>query len=157
VPAALLAGQPLSVYLPVAERRDFLTQLSRLAQTHGVQEWDVRLQPPKRAAFEASLRVGVVRDTGGQLTGLRWLLRDITERKQAEAVLRQAKEAAEARALVKAQLAACHDYLERQRTRTRDLDPTSFESLVLESKLTAAESILDWLNRVATLITPRRR
>src|SRR5262245_43836618 len=64
---------------------------------------------------------------------------------------------AEARALVKAQLAACRDYLERQRTRTRDLDPASFESLVLESKLTAAESILDWLNRVATRIVPRQR
>jgi len=96
VPAAFLVGQPLSLYLPMAERRDFLTQLSRLAQTKDVQEWEVHLQPPKGAPFAASLRVAVVRDVAGQLTSLRWLLRDITERKQAEAVLLQAKEAAEA-------------------------------------------------------------
>jgi DNA-binding PadR family transcriptional regulator len=63
---------------------------------------------------------------------------------------------AEARALVKAQVAACRSYLERQRTGARDLDPTSFESLVLESKLTAAESMLVWLDRVASRIVPRK-
>jgi DNA-binding PadR family transcriptional regulator len=64
---------------------------------------------------------------------------------------------AEAKALVKAQTAACRDYLERQKTSTRDLNPTSFESLVLESKLTAAESMLDWLNRIASRVVPRQR
>lgn len=59
--------------------------------------------------------------------------------------------------LVKTQIAACRNYLDRQKAGTRDLDATSFESLVLESKLTAAESILDWLNRVAVRIAPRRR
>jgi len=63
----------------------------------------------------------------------------------------------EAKALVKAQIAACRDYLERQKTSTRDLNPTSFESLVLESKLTAAESMLDWLNRIASRVVPRQR
>jgi PadR family transcriptional regulator, regulatory protein AphA len=65
--------------------------------------------------------------------------------------------ATEARALVKAQTVACRDYLQRQKTSARDLDATSFESLVLESKLTAAESILDWLNRIAVRVAPRRR
>src|SRR5262245_8437471 len=64
---------------------------------------------------------------------------------------------AEAKALVKAQITACRDYLERQKTSTRDLNPTSFESLVLESKLTAAESMLDWLNRIASRVVPRQR
>src|SRR5262245_44959032 len=59
VPSAFLVGQPLSLYLPVTERRDFLTQLSRLVQTKGVQEWEVHLQPPKRISFVASLRVTV--------------------------------------------------------------------------------------------------
>ena len=64
---------------------------------------------------------------------------------------------AEAKALVKAQIAACRDYVERQKTSTRDLNPKSFESLVLESKLTAAESMLDWLNRIASRVVPRQR
>jgi hypothetical protein len=63
---------------------------------------------------------------------------------------------AEAKALVKAQVVACRSYLERQRAGTRGLDPTSFESLVLESKLTAAESMLVWLDRVATRIVSRK-
>jgi DNA-binding PadR family transcriptional regulator len=65
--------------------------------------------------------------------------------------------AAEARTLVKAQIAACRDYLDRQKTHTRDIDSTSFESLVLESKLTAAESMLEWLNRIAARVVSHRR
>lgn len=65
--------------------------------------------------------------------------------------------AAEARALVKAQLEACRNYLERQKASSRALDPASFESLVLESKLTAAESMLDWLTHISTRVVPRRR
>ncbi|HEV8714693.1 MAG TPA: helix-turn-helix transcriptional regulator [Candidatus Binatia bacterium] len=65
--------------------------------------------------------------------------------------------ATEAKALIKAQTATCRDYLERQRASARDLDTASFESLVLESKLTAAESILDWLNRIASRATPRKQ
>jgi len=62
--------------------------------------------------------------------------------------------AIEAQVLVGAQIAACRDYLERQQASTRDLDPTGFESLVLESKLTAAASMLEWLTRIATRVTP---
>jgi DNA-binding PadR family transcriptional regulator len=66
--------------------------------------------------------------------------------------------AVEARALVKAQVNACRDYLERQKTHTRAIDPMSFESLVLESKVTAAESMLEWLNRIiARVVSPRRK
>src|SRR2546425_3633569 len=65
--------------------------------------------------------------------------------------------AAEAKALMKAQVAACRGYLERQKSSVRDLDPASFESLVLESKLTAAESMLLWLNRIATRVVSRTR
>jgi hypothetical protein len=64
---------------------------------------------------------------------------------------------AEAKALIKAQTAACQEYLERQQVHTRDIDPTSFESLVLESKLTAAESMLEWLNRITSRVVSRRR
>jgi len=63
---------------------------------------------------------------------------------------------AEAKSLVKAQIAACQSYLERQQASTRDLDPASFEALVLESKLTAAESMLEWLNRLALRVTSRQ-
>lgn len=94
---------------------------------------------------------------------LNWLRRPVARRREIrldfllKLYFAQQLGAIEARALVRAQIAACRDYVERQQASTRDLDPTSFESLVLESKLTAAASMLDWLNRIATRVTPRQR
>jgi DNA-binding PadR family transcriptional regulator len=65
--------------------------------------------------------------------------------------------ATDAKALIKAQIVACRDYLKRQQTHTRAIDPTSFESLVLASKVTAAESMLEWLNRIAARVVSHRR
>jgi PadR family transcriptional regulator AphA len=59
--------------------------------------------------------------------------------------------------LVKDQIVTCHNYLERHRTSVRGLEPTSFEVIVAESKLTAAESVLAWLNRVAASAFIRKR
>ena len=59
--------------------------------------------------------------------------------------------------LVKDQIGACQNYLERQRTSVRSLEPTSFEAIVSESKLTAAESVLAWLNRTAASSFIRKR
>lgn len=64
---------------------------------------------------------------------------------------------AKARALVNAQIEMCQAYLERQKTSVRALDLHSFESLVMESKLTAAESTLRWLERIATQTALQKR
>lgn len=64
---------------------------------------------------------------------------------------------AEAKTLLEAQIAVCQDYLERQKAGGADLKPASFEHLVQESKLTAAESTLSWLNRIAGQSAPRKR
>lgn len=63
----------------------------------------------------------------------------------------------EARTLIGAQITVCRDYLERQQAGQRDLNPASFERLVQESKFTAAESTLSWLERIATQLAPRTR
>ena len=59
--------------------------------------------------------------------------------------------------LVTDQIATCQNYLERQHASVRSLEPTSFETIVSESKLTAAESVLAWLNRVAASAFIRKR
>ncbi|MCS6925765.1 MAG: PadR family transcriptional regulator [Candidatus Binatia bacterium] len=64
---------------------------------------------------------------------------------------------AQARALVDAQIEICQAYLERQKTSMRALAPHSFESFVMESKLTAAESTLRWLERLATRLVPQKQ
>ena len=53
-------------------------------------------------------------------------------------------------ALIEAQLTICRDYRTRQQRQAEALDAKSFEFLVLRSKLTAAESTLNWLQALAT-------
>lgn len=59
------------------------------------------------------------------------------------------RDVAEVQALVEAQITACRRYLDRLKAAQRELDPTGFEYLVLESKLNAAQSVLTWLRSVA--------
>ncbi|MGH7999637.1 MAG: PAS domain-containing sensor histidine kinase [Brasilonema sp.] len=96
---SFLIGKPLINFIPEEERRAFRTQVLRLSDMERIQEWEIRLQPRKGHIFYASLSVTTVRDDrplGGSLLehrqgkplGWRWLVRDITSRKQAEEKLR---------------------------------------------------------------------
>ncbi|WP_208345399.1 PAS domain-containing sensor histidine kinase, partial [Aetokthonos hydrillicola] len=58
-----------------------LLQLRKMGQ---IQEWEVRLQPRQDEQFCCSINVATVYDHEDNPLGLRWLLRDITARKQAE-------------------------------------------------------------------------
>lgn len=83
-----LIGKPLINYIPQEERRVFRSKLNQLRQIDWVQEWEVRLSPRHSVAFDAALTVSTVRDWEGRPLGWRWLLRDITIRKQAEEQIR---------------------------------------------------------------------
>ncbi len=82
-----LVGLPLPLFVPDDERRRFRDELSQLRQRGWRADWDVRLQPHQGTLVDVALAVTVERDHKGQPTALRWLLRDITARKQAEAQL----------------------------------------------------------------------
>ena len=84
----LLVGKPLVIFLTEEERLTFFSKVTELRFCYQVQEWEVRLQPRRSAPFNAALTVAAVHNPEGKPIALRWLLRDITERKQAE-VLRQ--------------------------------------------------------------------
>lgn len=79
-----LIGKPLSLFVVPEEVRAFRTQLNQLSQVERLQEWSVRLKPREGEPFDAALTVAGVRDREGKLVALRWLLRDVTERKRAE-------------------------------------------------------------------------
>ncbi|MGJ3253536.1 MAG: PAS domain S-box protein [Elainellaceae cyanobacterium] len=83
---AYLLGKPLTVFIAKPEIKQFL---DRLAQLVPIQNWDVTLQPRDRPPVPASISVTIVLDAQGQPIGRRWLLRDISDRKQAEAVLQR--------------------------------------------------------------------
>ena len=83
-----LIGKPLINFIPFEERRTFRCKLNQLQKTDWMQEWEVKICPRARVSFDAAMTVSTVRDWEGRLTGWRWLLRDITTRKQAEEKIR---------------------------------------------------------------------
>jgi PAS domain S-box-containing protein len=91
LPKTFLIGKPLTNFVREEDRGMFRTQLTRLRYGDWLQEYRVIMQPRHGPAFEAALTVTAVRrplgETENQLVSLRWLLRDITERKRMEAAL----------------------------------------------------------------------
>lgn len=95
-----LVGKPLVVFIAKADRHFLITQLHNWQQ---LQEWEIDIQPRKGKLFPASVRIGAIHSQR-ELTGWRWSLRDISDRRaaesqrqQAEAVLRQAHDQLEIR------------------------------------------------------------
>lgn len=87
LPQHYLIGKPLAVFVPEAERVHFRRELNLLKGRDRVLEWGIRLQPRNGEVFDAALTLGSVRNCQGQMVGLRICVRDITERKRAEAAL----------------------------------------------------------------------
>lgn len=81
-----LVGQPLLLFIAEQDRQIFET---RLAQLQPVQDWEVCIQPRDSSPFPAVIAITIIRDSFRQPIGLRWLLRDISDRKQAEQKIQQ--------------------------------------------------------------------
>ena len=92
-----LVGKPLVMFIPESERHTFRTYLTQLGLLDGVGERELRLQPRKNVSFDAALTVSSFREQEGKPVTLRWLLRDITWRRQTEEALLRAKVAEAAR------------------------------------------------------------
>jgi len=104
-PQQFLVGKVLINYIPYEQRQGFRTQLNKLYQMQQLQEWEITICPRQAIAFDAAVTVSTICDASGKPTGWRWLIRDITARKQAEATIRaiqlqnmQLQEAAKLRA-----------------------------------------------------------
>lgn len=83
-----IVGKPLLVFINQPDRSTFHLKLDRLQQLDKLEDWEIHLRSPKRSPFDAALTVSAVRNSDGQIGSLRWLLRDITERKQIERLLK---------------------------------------------------------------------
>jgi PAS domain S-box-containing protein len=85
-----LMGKPLVTFVPEVFRREFRSIVNQLPKISRVQEWEVHLQGREDKTFNAALTVEVGRcRSTGQAISLRWLIRDITARKQAEAQIQR--------------------------------------------------------------------
>jgi two-component system sensor histidine kinase VicK len=94
----LLLGRPLGIFVLEKELIAFhlkLTHLRDRAETPDwkMQEWEVNLRPRNKTPIIAAIKVAAIRNQQGNLVGLRWLLRDISESKRTQAKLQWAEEA----------------------------------------------------------------
>lgn len=80
-----LAGKPLVVYILGEEHSAFRALLSRLQAGIEVKEQEIRLKPREHPPLVVAATVSAVVGPKDKAPALRWLLRDITWRKQAEA------------------------------------------------------------------------
>lgn len=85
----MFAGKPLVTFIAKLWQNGFWALLGALRATDAVQAWEAQVQPRHGPALDVDVRVVPVADPATGERHLRWLLRDITTRKQAEAARRQ--------------------------------------------------------------------
>lgn len=85
-----LTGKPLSMFVPKEDRRVFRTRLNALTKTGEYRDWEQRLQPD--APFPALINVRRMHDAQGSPSALLWMIRDISDRKRAEEILKASEE-----------------------------------------------------------------
>lgn len=84
-----LKHKPLVIFMAPDARADFHRWLNHIVQhPDTIQEWEVRLHPRQSPPIDVLVRTILVHNRAGKAEWLRWSLRDITERKQAEAQIR---------------------------------------------------------------------
>ncbi|WP_017318830.1 PAS domain S-box protein [Mastigocladopsis repens] len=79
-----LVGKPIVNFIALQDRQTFRSFLIQIPEYNKVTELVVRIQKRDGELFDAAFTVGVIRNQQDKPIGLRWLLRDITERKQVE-------------------------------------------------------------------------
>ncbi|MDG6256935.1 MAG: PAS domain S-box protein [Methanomicrobiaceae archaeon] len=90
----VLAGKPLVLFVTDECKQAFHSRVTRLSSgdEREMREWELALQPRDCAPLPVLVSVSAVRETDRKTVHLRWLLRDITERKAAEAALQLQKD-----------------------------------------------------------------
>jgi PAS domain S-box-containing protein len=80
-----MMGKPLGVFVPTDARHEFRLRLARAAREGRLRDWETLLRPRRGAApVPVSCTVEAVLGGGGLATGLRWLVRDVSERRRAD-------------------------------------------------------------------------
>jgi PAS domain S-box-containing protein len=89
----LLIGSRLLNFVVASERAAFESQLNQPWQGEWVREWESRLNRQHQdQPMDVVLKVAVVHSLTGQISGIRWLLRDVSGRKQVEKALQERNE-----------------------------------------------------------------
>ena len=89
VPKRFLFGKPLFVFIAKSDRYRFHLQEHWLSSLQQRSNLEVNLQPRSGQPFPVVLSVSTSYHPQGRIQGWRWLMRDLREQKQAEAVRRE--------------------------------------------------------------------
>ncbi|WP_375473982.1 ATP-binding protein [uncultured Nostoc sp.] len=79
-----LIGKPLLTFIAQSDHQAFFNYLTQLQQLDWGGEWEVCLQPREKTCFDVAFTVVTVRNEKGQPVALRWLMRDISQRRHLE-------------------------------------------------------------------------
>lgn len=85
-----LIGKPLTVFVHAEERQNFRKLMLQLQQEGQIRITELHIFHNEDSTdFPAEVTAVIERDHTGKVTGLRWLLRDISDRKQVERKIRE--------------------------------------------------------------------
>lgn len=84
-----LIGKPINVFVPEQGRSAFRQKLNQIQNLPTLHDWEMDIQIRQGDIFTCAITVSTALDEYKQLKGFRWLFRDITRQKLAEAELRR--------------------------------------------------------------------
>ncbi|MCF2146748.1 EAL domain-containing protein [Desmonostoc muscorum LEGE 12446] len=154
VPQNYLVGKPLILFIAQEDRQFFRSQMNNLQQSLN---WEINLEPRRGKPFPASITVSAVYDEKGKQVGWRWLLCNITERKQTQEMLHRAYDELEIRVaertaeLVKANQKLLTEITERKRAESQLLH------LAFHDALTGLPNRAAFINRLRHAINYSKR
>ncbi|HCF27960.1 MAG TPA: hypothetical protein DEV81_12335, partial [Cyanobacteria bacterium UBA11049] len=73
-----------SIFFTKEGHQTFISKLNSLCSVDFASEWEVSLVPRNRQPIDVAIRVACVRASSGEVEELRWLLRDLSERKRTQ-------------------------------------------------------------------------
>jgi PAS domain S-box-containing protein len=92
-PRARLLRRPMADFVAEADHEALRGLLAQVAEAGPPRQRELQLLPKDGAPLPAAVSVTAVRDALGAVTSVRWLVRDIADRRQAEAALKRQREA----------------------------------------------------------------
>ncbi|MBN3895863.1 MAG: EAL domain-containing protein [Nostoc sp. NOS(2021)] len=149
-----LVGKPLILFIAQADRQSFNSQMNNLQE---LKDWEINLQSRGGTPFPASVKASAVYDLEGKPLGWRWLLCNISERKQAEEMLHRAYDDLEIRVaerteeLVKTNQQLLTEITERKRVESQLLH------LAFHDALTGLANRAAFMNRLRHALNYSKR
>jgi two-component system, OmpR family, sensor histidine kinase VicK len=86
-----LVGKPLAIYIPHEDRQNFYERLNDKSSLSLSPEWEARIEPREGEQLPVAIATSPIYNNQHLITGFRWLLHDLTERKRAELVRQELK------------------------------------------------------------------